>query len=240
MNVIILGAGAIGSALARAILDTDPKAQCFVTYYRNPPNISHSRLHAFQLDALEEKSFSSFADEIKTKVGPIKWLINTIGILHDEDRHIFPEKRLADFDAAAFSHVTMSNILPTVYAAKYLGRLFDKKTISVFTSISAKVGSIEDNRLGGWYSYRSSKAGLNMMLKNIAIEFSYTNKNICVAALHPGTTASNLSAPFQKNVPPEKLFSPEFTAGKLLEIIKNLKPSTSAQYYSWDGSLLPW
>ena len=240
MNIIILGAGSIGTALAKTILDAEPQAQCLITYHRHPPTITHERLCSFQLDALDEAAFVKLFSEVKSSMGSIRWLINTIGVLHADEPNISPEKRLADFDAASFTHVTMSNILPTVYAAKHLGRLLDKKTTSVFASISAKVGSIEDNRLGGWYSYRSSKAGLNMMLKNIAIEFSYTNKNICVVALHPGTTASKLSEPFQKNVPSEKLFLPEFTASKLLDVIQNLKPSATAGYFSWDGSRLPW
>ncbi len=118
--------------------------------------------------------------------------------------------------------------------------LLRPKSGSIFASISAKVGSIEDNRLGGWYGYRASKAALNMFLKTIAIEYSRRCPKTIVVALHPGTTDTRLSQPFQKNVPPEKLFPVSKTVNLLLEVLAGLKLADSGEFFSWDGSRLPW
>jgi len=118
--------------------------------------------------------------------------------------------------------------------------LLKHSEISIFTTISAKVGSIEDNYLGGWYGYRASKSALNMFLKNIAIEYNRVSKKTIVVALHPGTTDTKLSKPFQGNVVPEKLFSVERCTSQLLSIINALNKDDHGKFFSWDGSILPW
>jgi len=110
----------------------------------------------------------------------------------------------------------------------------------VFATVSARVGSIEDNRLGGWFSYRASKAALNMCLKTLAIEWRRTLPNVAVAALHPGTTDTALSRPFQHNVPREQLFTPRQTANYLLNVLDGLEPAQSTQFLAFDGEWLPW
>ena len=102
--------------------------------------------------------------------------------------------------------------------------------------MSARVGSISDNKLGGWYAYRSSKAALNMMIKNLSIEVGRRNKKAILVGLHPGTVDSNLSKPFQNNVPAEKLFSPETSVVHLLKVLFNLKLENTGKIYAWDGS----
>jgi len=110
----------------------------------------------------------------------------------------------------------------------------------VFAALSARVGSIQDNRLGGWYSYRSSKTALNMLLKTTAIEVSRTNPAACVIGLHPGTVQSTLSQPFQSNVPPDKLFSPHYSATKLLQVIRATTADThTGKVFAWDGKEVP-
>ncbi|WP_394202287.1 SDR family NAD(P)-dependent oxidoreductase [Marinagarivorans algicola] len=240
LKVIILGSGAIGNALAQVILTHNSGAHCIITYHRNPPSFQHPRLTSMSLNALHEDEFITLKDNILSTVGSIDWIINTIGILHDKDKGIFPEKRLLDFNTQTFTQVLEHNVLPTVYAAKHLTSLFEKKNSCIFAAISAKVGSIEDNRQGGWYSYRASKACLNMMIKTIAIELAHKNKKTCVLALHPGTTDSHLSEPFQKNVPEGKLFTPERTAKQLINILYRVTPDNTGSFYSWDGALLPW
>ncbi len=106
--------------------------------------------------------------------------------------------------------------------------------------LSAKVGSIADNRLGGWYSYRASKAALNMLVRTTAIEWQHRLPNATVLALHPGTTDSRLSRPFQQRLPPGQLHSPTRTGEALSRIIDSAEPEVSGRFYSWDGSLLPW
>lgn len=132
------------------------------------------------------------------------------------------------------------NALPSLLLAKHLQANFKHKRPGIFATISAKVGSIEDNRLGGWYSYRASKAALNMCLKTLAIEWQRVLPNVAVAALHPGTTDTFLSKPFQKNVPPEQLFTPEQSANYMLKVLKQLKPSETGKFWAFDGELLPW
>ena len=109
----------------------------------------------------------------------------------------------------------------------------------MFAALSARVGSIEDNRLGGWHSYRASKAALNMFIKCMAIEQSRTNKHSIVAGLHPGTVDSRLSKPFQRNVPAGGLFTPADAADKLFTVLEGLSPEDSGGVFAWDGSRIP-
>ena len=124
--------------------------------------------------------------------------------------------------------------------AKYLPLHFRHKQTAVFSTISARVGSIEENYLGGWYSYRASKAALNQVLKTLSIEWRRTLPNVCVVALHPGTTDTALSKPFQKNVPEKQLFSTNNSVMFMSEVISNLTPEKSGQFISFDGENLPW
>ena len=130
--------------------------------------------------------------------------------------------------------------MPTLLLAKYLHGSFRHGRPSVFATVSAKVGSIEDNRLGGWYSYRASKAALNMCLKTLAIEWARTLPNVAVTALHPGTTDTALSRPFQRHVPPQHLFSPSQSVDYLLEVLDGLIPAQSGRFLAFDGEVLPW
>ena len=107
-------------------------------------------------------------------------------------------------------------------------------------AVSARVGSIEDNRLGGWYSYRMSKAALNMALKTLSIEWKHSHAKGCVAALHPGTNDSPLSKPFQANVAAQNLFDPACTATCFVTLLTRLQPADSGKFWAWDGSQLPW
>jgi len=111
---------------------------------------------------------------------------------------------------------------------------------ALFATVSAKVGSIEDNRLGGWYSYRASKAALNMCLKTLAIEWQRSLPNVAVAALHPGTTDTDLSKPFQRHVPEHQLFSPDQSVIYMVNVLQKLKPADSGKFWAFDGELLPW
>lgn len=239
-TVVILGGGAIGQALAKVLVQRFEGCRCLLTYRSNKPDISHSHISCYHLDALNEEAFPELVAYVDREFGELDWLINTIGILHDVDTDLRPEKRLQNFSLEHFQMVMTTNVVPTVFAAKYFSRLWPKSRAAVFASISARVGSIEDNRLGGWHSYRASKSGLNMMLKNIALEWAYKNPKVCVLALHPGTTDSALSEPFQKNVPEGKLFSPEKTASYLVDVISTKSPDDSGCFYDWNDKPIPW
>ena len=165
-------------------------------------------------------------------------MINAVGLLHDETHG--PEKSIRSIDPDFFIKNMNVNALPTLLAAQAFSKLLKSAERGIFATISAKVGSIEDNGLGGWHSYRCSKAALNMALKNIAIEWQRSHKTLCVASLHPGTTDTSLSKPFQKNVPDGKLFSAEKTASYIIDTLEKLTPTETGKFWSWDGTELPW
>jgi NAD(P)-dependent dehydrogenase (short-subunit alcohol dehydrogenase family) len=124
--------------------------------------------------------------------------------------------------------------------ARYFTPLLRHRERAVFASLSARVGSITDNRLGGWYAYRGAKAAQNMFTRNLSLEFRRRLKNVIVVALHPGTTDTGLSRPFQDNVSPEKLFPVDYAVACLLNIMDGLEPEQSGGFYAYDGSEIPW
>jgi NAD(P)-dependent dehydrogenase (short-subunit alcohol dehydrogenase family) len=191
-----------------------------------------------QLDATQEDDIAQTAAGLQTQGQSLNLLVNCVGVLHDSE--VQPEKSLRQIDPAKLLHYFQVNSLPSVLLAKHFQPLLKSTPGSVFAAISAKIGSIEDNRLGGWYGYRASKAALNMFLKTIAIEYSRKNPRTIVVALHPGTTNTRLSQPFQRNVPPDRLFSVDRTVSQLLSVIDQLTEADNGAFFSWDGSRLPW
>lgn len=132
------------------------------------------------------------------------------------------------------------NTLPTLLLAQAFFPAFKNSPSVKFAVLSARVGSIEDNGLGGWYSYRASKAALNMVVKNLSIEWRRRLKQATVLALHPGTTDTALSKPFQTNVPQGKLFSADNVAKDLLDLMAGSTPSDSGQFWDYVGREIPW
>ena len=132
------------------------------------------------------------------------------------------------------------NTLPTLLLAKYFSAALKRSPAPLLAAVSARVGSIEDNRLGGWYSYRMSKAALNMALKTLSIEWRHSHPRGCVAALHPGTNDTALSKPFQANVAAQNLFRPEYTASMLVKLLSRLGPDDSGIFWAWDGTRIAW
>lgn len=196
------------------------------------------RLICLPMDITNEVSIISGIEQINQQTNKIHLVIYGVGILHDGD--LQPEKSLRQIVPENLMTYFQINSIGAVLLAKHIMPLFRHQEHSLFAVISAKVGSIGDNHLGGWYGYRASKAALNMFLKTIAIEYSRRCPKTIVVALHPGTTDTNLSQPFQKNVLPEKLFSVSQTVDRLLEVMTNLQLKNSGDFFSWDGSRLPW
>ena len=235
MKVLILGvSGGIGGALARILCERAVVEQVIGTYWQTQPDISHQKLMTKQVDITQEQSVA----ELASSIDAVDWIINTVGFLSDGQQQ--PEKTIAAFKADAFARSIRINTLPTLLLARYLKPALKKSEHAVFATVSAKVGSISDNGLGGWYSYRASKAALNMALKTLSIEWKRVLPHCTVAALHPGTTDTDLSKPFQKNVPAQKLFSPEQTANYLFAVLDQLQPRDTGKFWSWDGSEIPW
>ena len=156
------------------------------------------RIEIFQLDPTEENEIESFHKEISDSLGDIYLFINCVGFLHGEQ--ILPEKNVNQITADKLLYYFKVNTLVTPLFAKYFKSNLRHKNESYFVSLSAKVGSIEDNKIGGWYGYRSSKAALNMIMKNLAIEFSRYGSSCIFLSIHPGTTITDLSEPFIKNL----------------------------------------
>lgn len=230
MNVIIIGAsGGIGRAMFNAIREAYPDAQVSGTYCSNDPGLEH----VVRLDASNDEAVAAYAQQFER----VDWLINCAGFLHGAQT---PEKSVRHIKSEFFLENMRRNALPSLLLARYFQKQLRKSDAGVFAAISARVGSISDNHLGGWYSYRSSKAALNMFLKGLAIEWQRALPRCAVAALHPGTTDTGLSEPFQKNVPEGKLFSPEKSADYLLQVIQKLEPGNSGRFWAYDGSEIPW
>ncbi len=191
----------------------------------------------FHFDLTDEVSIAHAADMIgSTK--PIDFVFVATGLLHRADS-ISPEKGWRTLDAATMSDVLMVNAIGPALIAKHFLPLLRKDRRVVFAALSARVGSLSDNRLGGWHSYRASKAALNMLMKNFALELSLRNPQSIVASLHPGTVDTRLSEPFQRNVAAAKLFTPEYCAAALLNVIDGLTPADSGGLFAWDGSRIP-
>ncbi|MDT3275628.1 SDR family oxidoreductase [Shewanella sp. SP2S2-4] len=235
MKVLIVGgSGGIGQAIVKQVQETYPDATVHATYRHHLPNNRQSNIQWHQLDVTNEAEIKQLSEQLTE----LDWLINCVGILHTQDKG--PEKSLQSLDIAFFQHNLTLNTLPSVMLAKHFCHALKQSDSARFAVISAKVGSITDNRLGGWYSYRASKAALNMFLKTLAIEWQRTMKHCVVLSLHPGTTDTPLSQPFQQSVPKGKLFTPEYVANCLLPIIANATPAQTGCFFAYDGTELPW
>ena len=240
---VLGGTGGIGAAMVEILAARDDVDQIHANSFSSAPPISsneqnsqggHGKIEWATLDASDEVAICEWVGSI----GQVDWLINCVGMLHDEING--PEKTIRHFDPAHFQRSMALNCLPTLILGKYALPALKHSSEGVFATVSAKVGSISDNRLGGWYSYRASKAALNMSLKCLSIEWARNAKNLRVVALHPGTTDSNLSKPFQQNVPEGKLFSSAKTAGLLIEQIEQLHNQPSGRFIAYDGEEIPW
>jgi NAD(P)-dependent dehydrogenase (short-subunit alcohol dehydrogenase family) len=247
-RALVVGASrGIGLDFVRALL-ADARFEAVFAGCRDPARASdlaalaatEGRLHPLALDVTDEASLAAAAGSIAAHGGPLRLVVNCAGLLHEASSGIAPEKRLADVRAAALTASFAVNALGPLLLAKHLETVLAPRGRAVFASLSARVGSIGDNRLGGWYAYRGAKAAQNMFLKTLSVEWARTRRELVCVTLHPGTTDTALSRPFQANVPPERLFSPERSARQLLGVIDALTPADSGRFLAWDGSAIPW
>ena len=243
-NALILGGGqGIGLGFVNQLLATSNINHIYTTYRRVESAsellaIQDPRLHCIQMDITDEAQIGATIQQIQTKTPALHYVINSIGVLHEGEMQ--PEKSIRHINAEQLLRYFQVNSIGAMLLFKYLQPLLKHSDRSILATISAKVGSIGDNQVGGWYGYRASKSALNMFVKNTAIEYKRTTPNAIIVALHPGTTATRLSQPFQKNVPPEKLFSVDKAVSQLLTVIDGLESKDSGEFFSWDGTQLPW
>lgn len=232
-NIAVVGSsGGIGAALF-TILDSVPNSRV-LGFSRSATSHSTDSNNAL-LDYSSEASIASAAELASTN-GPLDLVIVATGILHDGA--LQPEKSLRDIDATNMQRVMQVNAIGPALVAKHFLPHMRRDNKSVFAAISARVGSISDNRLGGWASYRASKAALNMLLKTLSIEHARRWPEAVIAALHPGTVNTHLSEPFSSRVPQGKLFSPADSASYMLSVIDTLQPSDSGGFFAWDGQTI--
>ena len=200
------------------------------------------RLRLLALDVTEESQIEAclltIGQELKESGRSLTHVINCVGMLHQDN--LQPEKSLRQIDAANLLTYFQVNSIASILLAKHLVPLLKQTDRTIFATLSAKVGSIGDNQLGGWYGYRASKAALNMFMKNIALEYRRSCKGTIVVVLHPGTTDTRLSQPFQRNVAPEKLFAVDRCVEQLSQVMAGLTMGDSGEFFSWDGTRLPW
>ncbi len=246
-NVLIVGAGqGIGSGFVDRLLQEASVAQIFATYRTainaqkllNLAEVNRDRVIPIQMDITDESAVMQMVEQLTAQTSSLHLVINCVGFLHDGQ--IQPEKSLKQINPDSLFRYFQVNSIGAILLAKHLQPLLKHRDRSIFAHLSAKVGSIGDNKLGGWYGYRASKAALNMLMRNVAIEYKRTNPKAIVAVLHPGTTDTQLSKPFQRTVQPEKLFSTQRTVDQLLTVIQGLNEQDSGEFWNWDGSQLPW
>lgn len=186
---------------------------------------------------LDEASLRAAAQKIAALGAPTLIIVAT-GMLHGDG--VTPEKSLRALDLAAMTKVFQVNAIGPALAARHLLPLAPRDRISVFAALSARVGSIEDNALGGWYSYRASKAALNMLVRTAALEHRRDHPlGVCVS-VHPGTAATDLSAPFVSQRTKHEVFTPAVAAGHILKVLDGLTPDDNGRFFAWDGSSIPW
>ncbi|RLV60735.1 SDR family NAD(P)-dependent oxidoreductase [Parashewanella curva] len=236
MKILIIGgSGGIGQALIKEALQRFEGANIYATYHKNKPQWNLPCLTWLPLDATNENQIF----KLSQKITDLDLLINSIGFLHSPSQ--LPEKSVQQFDVDFFQQNLSLNTLPTLLLAKHFQSAFKNAgNQSRFAVFSARIGSISDNRLGGWVSYRSSKAALNMAIKTISIEWQRTVKNVCLFAFHPGTTDTELSKPFQHNLKPQQLQTAKHTAEAFFDVCGQLTSADSGCFVDYQGNSITW
>lgn len=224
MQYWIMGAGGIGRALAEECLAQGDKVLLF--------NRSNPAIVGVDWLAVDNTDHTALAEAIAQHALPDR-VINTLGMLHQGEQQ--PEKRIEQLDAAAFNNSMRINTWPTLAMAQLLSARLTRSHVLQFAALSARVGSISDNRAGGWYSYRISKAALNMAIKTIGIEWQRRFPGAMIVGLHPGTVATHLSSPFRAGLAEGQLHTPAQAARHLLQVLDGLRPEDSGRLFAWDG-----
>jgi NAD(P)-dependent dehydrogenase (short-subunit alcohol dehydrogenase family) len=228
-QALIVGAGGIGAALAAELARRAPGLRI---------RTAGRRRADLPLDLADDASLARLAATAVSELAPLRIVINTAGLLHDAD--LQPEKRLSQVRRPALERSFAVNAYGPLLLAQAIEAALPRDQPVHFASLSARVGSIADNRLGGWYAYRAAKAAQNQLLRTLAIEWQRRLPQACVTLLHPGTTATPLSEPFRSSVPASGLFSAERAAAQLLDVLETRTPATSGAFLAWDGQPVPW
>ena len=241
VNIAVFGAnGGIAQGFITHILQTLNQVNIHCI---SRQNYSHKhvlqrqqQMTVHQITAYDDESLTTLSKQLASTSFDLVFIAT--GALHDA--HIQPEKRLANLTHEKFEKIMHCNALVPMLIAKHMLALMQKKHTAAICALGARVGSISDNQLGGWYSYRASKADLVMMLKTLAIETKRTHPLLRVCAIHPGTVDTALSQPFQSHVEPHKLFTKALAGQYIFNVINHLSPEHSGQQLAWDGAIVPY
>lgn len=228
-HALVVGAGGIGGAVAQALGQRCPRLAVHTAGLRRGER---------RLDLTDDASLQALAEQVGAALQPLRLVICTAGLLHDGE--LQPEKRLSQVRRPHLERSFAVNAFGPLLLAQALESQLPRDLPVHFVSLSARVGSIGDNRAGGWYSYRAAKAAQNQLLHTLALEWRRRLPLACVTLFHPGTTATGLSEPFRSGVAAPSLFSPERAAGQLLDQLADRGPAQSGEFVAWDGQPIPW
>jgi len=242
-NALVIGAsGGIGKTLVKKLYESGEYGHVYAVS-RSLPISPIEGVQYHTLDSENENLVAQYCQQLKQVGGQFSLVVCCIGALHAvgaDGQKFMPEKRLEDIQQEQLSFYFNTNaVLPAIWL-KHVEPILKGAEPSKLVFFSARVGSITDNNLGGWYGYRASKSALNMIIKCAQIECQRRAKNISLISYHPGTVETELSRPFQSKVPKGKLFTTDFTVTQLLNIIPNLTADTGPHYIDWQGSVIPW
>ena len=234
LKICIIGSSSgLGSAFVRNF-EKKEGVESVLALSRKKSNIYGSKIKEISIDIESEVSIINASKQIEQK--KIDIIIVATGVL--QNSFLKAEKRISQIEPDAINQIFRVNAVGPILVMKHFLPLMNPDRRSVFAFLSAKVGSITDNKLGGWASYRSSKAALNMLIKTASIEIKRSLPNCIVASLHPGTVDTNLSKPYQRAVPKGKLFTPDYAVENLLNVIDNLTIADTGCFFSWNGEKL--
>ena len=233
-KVAVIGSsGAIGRAFVDHYIN-DLSINSIFSFSRSSIGIDNNKVKHFLIDIENESSIKDAAKSVEET--NFDEIIIASGLLHTNE--FGPEKSIKDLKADNILKVLNVNTVGPAIIGKYFLPLLNKDNKSVMAFLSARVGSISENKLGGWYSYRASKSALNQVIKTFSIELKRTNPKAIIIGLQPGTVDSELSAPFKRSASNNKLFSAEYSVSKLLGVIERADESSSGNLISWDGEII--
>lgn len=234
-NILVLG-GSDGIGLA--ICNVYEKLG-YNVYITSRSIIENSNKFVFySLDATKEESWQKFIKDINEKNIIFDIIVNTVGILHDDTNNIFPEKSIKNLNSKFFMQNIEVNTLVSALCMKYLVECINKNKNTIIAHLTARLGSISDNNIGGWLSYRASKAAQHMVIKTTSIELGRNYRKLIIVGLHPGTVDTKLSKPFQKSA--KKVFTAQESAVKLVTVINNLEFKDTGKIFDYTGSIVPY
>jgi len=229
---LVVGAGGIGRQIAEDLASKENNLEVILCGRKNVFK------NFWELDIENENSLKDFKDKLSKSKLNLRLVLNATGRLHSEKLN--PEKRLQHINKENLIESFSINAFAPILLAKTIEEFINKELEFNFASISARVGSITDNKTGGWYAYRAAKSAQNQLFKSLSIEWARKYPKAIITLLHPGTVNTNLSKPFHKFVPKDKLFSPQKTSSYLIDILLHQKPTDSGKFIAWDGKEIPW